>query len=132
MERRFEEKNGLGNIEVGFVYGGDFHKGGIFLEHREDPRGGFSILGMIPFHKNQLGTPSFGLLDRHPCPDSIGPRFVGGRGHNTPRERPTDRSRFSPKRGIISLLYRDKKSVHVNVKDDAIIHGHGVIESLSH
>ena len=80
---------------------------------------------MIALHKNQPGTPPFCLLNRHPCPNAIGSRLVGGGCDDTTGKGTANGRGFPPERRVIPLLHGGVKRVHIDVNNFPDFHGSG-------
>ena len=109
-------------IKKGFIYGDGFDEVGIFLEYLMYLMGYFSIIIMPAGHDDEVRAALLGLSDGLRRVNAILPCLIAGCRNHTTRSVEANRYRFAPKFLIVSLLYRSKEGIHVDMYNLALCH----------
>jgi hypothetical protein len=108
---------GVCNIQVSFVQGKRLHQIRIIIKNSPNLFRHRLVCLKTMGHKNQMRAQLLRFCARHGRSHPVFSRFITGRRHHAPRPSSPYRNRFAPPFRMVPLLYRRKKSVHVNVDD---------------
>ena len=122
IHRQFYPFLVVSDIQKGFINGDGFDKVGIFLKYLMYLMGYFCIIVMSAGHDNKIWTALLGLNDglcRMNAPFSS---FIAGCRNHTAGTVEAYRYGFAPQFGIVSLFYRCKESIHVDMYNLPFFH----------
>ena len=110
----------MGDIEESLVDGNRFDEVGVFLEDAMYLLRHLLVMLMAARHDDETRTTLLGLGDGLRRVNAKLPCLIACRGNDTTRPVEAHRYRFASKFGVVSLLYRGKESIHVDVYNLAI------------
>ena len=105
----------LGHVEKGFIDGDGLNEVGILLEDFVYLHRHLFIMMVLAAHDDEVGTELLGSGHGHGGMHAEPSRLVAGRGHHAARTVEAHGHGLAFKLGVVALLYRREKCIHIHV-----------------